>query len=535
MTKLRFIIIAIFVFSISVNAQKAGLKFIDKNDLKAYMTFFSSDELRGRETGTPSNDEAALYIKTNIMRLGLKPIPGTGDYYQKIPLVSTVTMNKESYLKISDNNGNTILTADSVVPLMTPSNTMDVSGKVVFAGYGFKDRNSEYDDFGDVDIKDKIVLMMTRNPETVKTDKGNGVFDGEDESSKLGAVFHKGAKAILYVYDPKNKFPDAFASGLAEMTSPDRMSIKNQEVDAAPLQILFITQHTADILLKSTGNSLKQMQEKIDIEGKPFSTEIQGITTSVKTIIETKEFSASNVIGIIEGSDPVLKNECVIYTAHFDHIGVNKDGEVYNGADDNASGSMALLEVAQAFINLKKKPLRTVVFAWVNGEEKGLLGSTYYTKNPVFPIGKTLVDINLDMVGRSKLPSDTGKMFGYDLTVTQPSEILVYTGHESTDLIKMLSSAAKKAGVKVTDKGLDLEFGSSDHVNFLRKGIPAFLFISGVHSDLHTIRDDIEKIDFDKMEKISKMVYLLGYKAANQRDRIKIDKPLDPNDLNISY
>ncbi|MCX6254834.1 MAG: M28 family peptidase, partial [Bacteroidia bacterium] len=132
---------------------------------------------------------------------------------------------------------------------------------------------------------------------------------------------------------------------------------------------------------------------------------------------------------------------------------------------------------------------------------------------------------NLDMVGRSKMPSDTGKFMGFDLTVTQPGEILAYTAHESTELLKMLTSSAQSAGVKVIDMGTDLKVGSSDQASFLAKGIPSFLFISGIHSDLHTIRDDVQKIDFEKMEKVSKMVFLLGYKVANQRERIKLDNP----------
>jgi Zn-dependent M28 family amino/carboxypeptidase len=279
------------------------------------------------------------------------------------------------------------------------------------------------------------------------------------------------------------------------------------------------------MLLKTTGYNLKQMQERISVSGKPVSTELQGITATVKTGVETTDFFSSNVIGIVEGSDPVLKNECVIYTAHFDHVGANEKGEVFNGADDDASGSMALLEVAQAFMNLKKKPLRSIVFAWVNGEEKGLLGSQYYANNPVIQLEKTLVDINLDMVGRSKMPSDTGKFMGYDLTVTQPGELLAYTAHESSELLKMMTLSAQEAGVRVIDKGKHLEFGSSDHASFTAKSVPAFLFISGIHSDLHSIRDDVEKIDFDKMEKVSKMIFLLGYRVANQRERIKLDNP----------
>ncbi|HPT20346.1 MAG TPA: M20/M25/M40 family metallo-hydrolase [Bacteroidales bacterium] len=530
MKNICFIIAGLLAISISGYSQKEGLKYIDQNDLKGYMSFFSSDELQGRETGTAANETAALFIKSNIIRLGLKPVPETGDYYQRMPLVSNSIIHKESYIRVIDNNGKTILSTDSVVSIAPPEN-MEVTGNVVFAGYGYKDVNSGYDDFGGVDIKDKIVMVMTRDPKAVKAGEGNGIFDNDLESSKIKYAIINGAKAILLVYDPKYKFPDAYASRLAEMAPSETVSFKYQENESLPMKILFITRNTADMLLKTTGYDLKQLQEKIDNEGKPVSAEMQGIKASIKTSIETNEFSAPNVIGIVEGSDPVLRNEYVIYTAHYDHIGTDENGEVNNGADDNASGSMALLEIAQAYMNLKKKSLRTIVFAWVNGEEKGLLGSEYYTNNPVFPLENTLVDINLDMVGRSKLPADTGKMFGYDMTATQPREILVYTGHESTELMKMLSSSAKETGVTVTDKGLDLQFGSSDHESFMKKGIPAFFFNSGIHADLHSVRDDIEKIDFDKMERVSKMVYLLGYKAANQKKRITIDKTLDMDEL----
>ena len=187
---------------------------------------------------------------------------------------------------------------------------------------------------------------------------------------------------------------------------------------------------------------------------------------------------------------------------------------------------MALLEVAEAFTKLKKKPLRTVIFAWVNGEEKGLLGSQYYANNPVIPMEKTLVDLNLDMVGRSKLPSDTGKFAGYDLDVTQTGELMIYTAHESTELMNLLNSAAQESGIRIIDKGKEMGFGGSDHESFWAKDVPAIFFHSGIHADLHNPGDDVEKIDFDKMEKVSKMVFLLGYRVANQKTRIVVDNPL---------
>ena len=527
MNKRWFLILALLVVSITGKAQKLGLISIDKNDLKAYMTFFASDELEGRETGTHANNAAALYIKTNLMRIGLKPIPETGEYFQMIPLVSKYINPDENLMKINNINGDPVYSTDSIVYLTEPSKTVDFTGTLVFAGYGYENKETGYNDFEGIELKDKIVLIMTGNPQVTKMGETDMMFNPNIEEQKLNSIFSRGAKAVLFVYNPKNKLSDVYRSGLAEMV-PGRagakmVTIKNNGKPSPDIHLLFITQHAANMMLKPTGYDLNQMEDKIVAENKPVSVEIEGITISFKTRLETSDFSSPNVIGMIEGSDPVLKNEYIIYTAHFDHVGVNDMGEAFNGADDNASGSMGMLEIAQAFMNLKKKPRRSIVFVWVNGEEKGLLGSHYYTANPAFPLEKTLVDINLDMIGRSRMLSDTTKFMGFDLTITQPGELLVYTAHESTELIKMMMSSAEQSGITIIDMGTALEFGTSDHASFTAKGVPAFLFISGIHSDLHSIRDDIGKIDYDKMEKVSRMVFLLGYKVANQRERIKLD------------
>jgi len=246
-------------------------------------------------------------------------------------------------------------------------------------------------------------------------------------------------------------------------------------------------------------------------------------SVSLKAAVESHEFDGKNVIGIIEGSDPVLKNEYIVYTAHFDHVGKNNEGEVFNGADDNASGSIGLLETAKAFMSLKKKPLRSIVFLWVNGEEKGLVGSNYYVNNPLLPLEKTILDINLDMIGRSKTPADTGSFFGMELNVTNPGEVMMYTRHESSDLMKIISGSAKKTDIKVIDMGADIEAGGSDHESFWAKDVPAVMFHTGIHSDLHQKTDDENRIDYDKMEQVIKLVFQVGYQVANQRERFTID------------
>jgi len=516
--------IAIAAVSAVASGQKEGLSSIKADKIKSNMTFFASDNMAGRETGSPENELAALFIKTSLMGLGFKPSI-EGDYLQQMPMKSISTDLKDVSFKILDANGNPVYSTDSIVNLIPVTSTREFSGKVVFAGYGYSD-STGYNDLKGIDIKDKVVVMMTRTPKGSKSGEKGKPFDQRVEGAKLGQIFMRGPKIVLMVYDTRNAYKDPYSSGLAMMVSSNSVGPAGKSSRETPFTLAFITSHTADMLLRNTGSSLKQMQEKIDETGKPVSADVDGITATLRIPVATLEFNAPNVIGVIEGSDPVLKNECVVYTAHFDHIGKKANGEVYNGADDNASGSVALLAVAEAFKDLKKPPLRTIVFAWVNGEEKGLLGSQYYTEHPLISMEKTLVDFNLDMVGRTRSASDTGTFAGYPIDVTGKDEIIIYTAHESKDLAGMLNASASTAGIKIIDKGKDLEYGGSDHESFWAKGVPAIFFHSGVHPDTHQVTDDLVKIDFDKMEKVSKMVFLLGYKVANEKERFVVDNPL---------
>jgi hypothetical protein len=509
-----------------ISAQKKGLEYINKNDLKAYMTFFASDNMKGRDTGTPENEIAALFLKTSIMRLGLKPDPETGDYIQKVPLVSSEIKAGHTCLRLSNSEGRELFSTDSLLYLAPPSKTVESSGSFVFAGFGISDSVAGYDDYKGIDVKDKIIMIMTGMPHVSEKYDPNSVINIDIEQPKIIKALSMGVKTILYVYDPRSRFRDAYASGLADMgisrAGSRSMSLKPQE-SSPPLQIVFITRYAADRILSNSGNTLSMLEEKIIKENKPSSFSISDINVTMSTFIETSNLTVSNIIGIVEGSDPVLKDECIIYTAHFDHVGVNQDGEVFNGADDNASGSMALLEVAQAFENLRKKPMRSIVFAWVNGEEKGLLGSKYYTEHPVFSLDNTLIDINLDMVGRSRTPADTGKFMGFDTNISGKGEILLYTDQRGKDVLQLIGSASRKAGIKALNMGKFPLIGSSDYASFMDKGVPAMLFFSGEYPDLHTIHDDVEKIDFDKMERVSKMVFLLGYDIANMKNRFVPD------------
>lgn len=517
----------IFISPITdIAAQKDATALIDRNDMKAYMYFLASDELGGRETGKPGNDVAARYIQTNLIRIGLKPKSEENPFLQSIPFSSTMLKPAESFIKIINADGKETFSTDSIVSLFPISTSWEMTGDLVFAGYGYENKNTGYSDIKGLDIKGKVVMVMTRNPEILKsqTSPDEYLFDEKVEQTKLMTILQAGPKAVIYVYDPGNKFSDPWDSGLANMLgSSGAVAIGDKPAMSLPFKIFFVTRYGADRMISSLGSSLKQIQAKIIAENKPASAEIGGIKVQMRVTFEKKSFTGYNVIGVIEGSDPVLKNECIVYSAHFDHSGINEKGEVLNGADDDASGSVALLELAEAFMSMKKKPMRSIVFAWVNAEEKGLLGSRYYTDNPLIPMEKTILNINIDMIGRSKTAADTGKFMGANLTVTQPGEVELYSGPKSSELLKIVEASAVKTGVKVSDKGKNMAFGGSDHQSFEAKGVPFLLFHSGLHRDLHTERDDADKIDYDKMEKVTRMLYIIGNNVANQKEKFKID------------
>ncbi|HVN57725.1 MAG TPA: M20/M25/M40 family metallo-hydrolase [Bacteroidales bacterium] len=509
-----------------LNAQKEGLKYINRNDLVSYMKFLASDEMKGRETGKEENNIAAAYLATNLLRLGIKPIPGSDTYLQDIPFISRSIERNASKLTATDGSGKTIFSTDSVVALIPPTANLTVTGDLVFAGYGYEDKASGYSDLKDVDLADKIVMIMTRNPVLTGDPKTKNEyrFDESVEIKKIMMLMGKKPKAILFVYDAKNHFHDPYTSGLSDMLGGENsVSLANSQGMTLPIKILFITDYTADMLLAGTGKTLAQLQSGIDTGNKPLSQPMKNETVTFSIRVVTRNFTGHNVVGLVEGSDPVLKDECVIYSAHYDHLGVNNKGEVYNGADDNASGTTGLLEVADAFAHLKKKPSRTVIFLWVTGEEKGLLGSQYYVNHPVMPMNKTILNINLDMIGRSISPADTGTLMGFKMDITKKNEVLLYSDRKSSWLMKTVMDEAAKLGLKVDDVGPKLESGGSDHMSFASKKVPFLFFNSGIHADLHSVRDDVEKIDFEKMEKVTDLVYLIGFSVASSKEGVKAD------------
>jgi hypothetical protein len=340
------------------------------------------------------------------------------------------------------------------------------------------------------------------------------------EYAKVENAYDHGARAVLWVQDAKNKFKHvADLKELYEYAS-QQIYTKGKIKKILPIDFIILNQKTADSLLQSTETNLLDLQNKIIASKKPASFEIENCRFTIQVNRKVEYFESSNVIGFIEGSDAVLKNECIIYTAHYDHLGVDENGKIYNGADDNGSGTVALLELAEAFMNLEVKPKRSILFAWMTAEEKGGAGSDYYVEHPLFPLEKTVACINLDMIGRVSMDQFPKKRW---VDVKSADSLFVIIGKNNTELMEINNQACSflKLFPDYNDKKQRIEF--SDQYFFFRKGVPAMFYHTGFHKDMHSIDDTIDKIDFEKLKRVTQLAFIAGFNIANDPKHFKQD------------
>lgn len=503
--------------------QKKAVETITENDLRAHLEFISSDLMQGREftTKTPGLEITANYLKAQCRKIGLKP--GVDDYIQHIDMQMLKTDLENTSMKIIDAWGETTINSDQFFSLFGPAKNDTIEAGVVFAGYNWYNDKTKYNDTEGLDIKGKVVLAMTRNIEQ-STDSGGDGIELSMEMRKLNKALMGGAKALILVPDPLITNPDQLLSA-RRYSEGGQFRLKGAPAtNSIPMPLIIGTVELADKLLLSSEKTLAELQKEINESGTPKSFEIENETLKILLPKIVSDVDGKNVVAVIEGSDPVLKNECVVYTAHYDHLGMGQDGEVYNGADDNGTGTVSLLELAEAFQSMKKKPSRSIVFAWVTAEEKGLFGSDYYSQHPVFPLDKTLVDINLDMVGRSA-ETEPAPDARTEKQLAGPNGVYIVTGKQSTELMDISNKLSKERGLILNDKLSGQFLNRSDYYHFYKHGIPVMGLSTGMHDDYHKVTDEIDKIDFFKMKRVVQYAFLLGDKVANQKNRIVVDKP----------
>jgi hypothetical protein len=537
---LYYLIIIVFLSGSSTPAHsqrsKNPVNQITASDLESYVSFLASPLLKGRMNGEEGLDIAAQFIASQAKIIGLKPANGNSFFQPYSILKKSMDPDKTKVLVISSGGDTTRIKEPMYQLVPTGPADLTIEGEVVFAGYGIKSEKYKYNDFENLNTEGKILLVMERAPRS--EDGKTSQFEEPEWSSamsfqlKIGAMMSSKAKAVLFVSDPKSGFRSLNESspGFAGFIQTKTTLAGEEEEKPNPFvamlpKIIFIDRTMADELLKGSGQNLDDLQKTIDASLKPNSFLITGKKLIINEVTLSENKILNNVAGYIEGSDPVLKNEFIVFSGHYDHVG-GEGSNINPGADDDASGCAALLSMAEAFQSNNKKPLRSILFLWVSGEEIGLFGSKSYVNNPLFPLEKTVADLNMDMIGRVKEAADSTK----DTPMTGPTSVFVITDNQSKELIEIAERVDDKSildfdySLSGKDHPLQL-FARSDHYNFVEKDIPVLFFTTGIHSDYHTPGDVIEKIDFKKMELITRTMYQIGLTVANKKTRIVVDNP----------
>jgi hypothetical protein len=533
--RLALIIPMIIIPKISFSQKTIpGITRIDSGDLESYVSFLASPSMKGRGNGEPELDITVNYLASQAKLLGLKPANGSS-FLQPYTIMQKMIDQDRSEIKVYSDTKDSVLIKEPMTQLFPVGGAdFEIEGEVAFAGYGIRADKYNYNDLENITPAGNILLLMNRSP--LSADGTRYLFDDPVWSSFMGIqakltnlLFSK-AKAILIVSDPKSGFSSIEKQypGIAnELKSSKYLKGSKPVMPDMPAmpRIIFVNRSVADELLKGSGHTLDELQNSIDSDLKPHSFMISGKKVKIKEASKLEEKVLFNVAAWIEGSDPVLKKEVVTFSGHADHIG--QTGERINpGADDDASGCAAILEIAKAFQSLEKKPLRSLLFLWVTGEEIGLYGSQAYVNNPLFPLENTVADLNLDMIGRVKGIADTTE----ERRMTGKTGVFVITDDQSKDLVSIANEADKRSVIDIDyslsgRNGPQQLFSRSDQYNFAKKNIPVLFFTTGEHSDYHKPGDSAEMIDYGKLELITKMVYEIGYTVANNKVRPVVDNP----------
>jgi Peptidase family M28 len=532
---------ALLTTSLAAQQRAPGNESITEADLRADLFFLAGDAMRGRLTDTNENRVTADYIRARFERAGLKPVASGNSYFHNYNLM-TATLGEGNSLAIGPIAGGVgasreYQSGQEFYPQRFSARG-HVTGQVVFAGFGITAPKWNHDDYkGRLD--GKIVLVLDHEPgERDPKSPFEGVVTAEPAVAwrKALAAQEKGAAGILFVSDVHNH-PDAanFEQGARNFWPAAPARIPNYTLatwaDRIRIPAAQISPALAETLLAGSGKTLAELGKQSEAAGGSALVAVSGFQIELKTSVERHIVPDRNVLGLIEGSDPKLKDEWVLVTAHFDHDGVNGT-QILNGADDNGSGTVALLEIADAYAvaaQQGQRPKRSVLFCAWNSEERGLLGAWAYTEFPPAPLANIAAVLNMDMIGRNEeVQVGGGNRFnGLD----------VQTAESNANAVNMMGYARVPALAEMVDGanagiGLDIKkrydnnssnlVRRSDQWPFLQRGVPALGFMTGLHPDYHTQYDRPEKINYVKMEKIARLIHQASWNLANAAARPKM-------------
>lgn len=480
---------------------------ITADELRSHLEVLASDAYEGRETGKKGQKMAAKYINSYFNGLGLD------GRIQEFPLRTEQTMQATLTL-----DGQSYSFYDEFYFFPGFDETA-FNGDIIFAGYGVK--SESYNDYENLNVTGKIVVALPGEP---KDKAGNYRVTGSDEMSEWSGDWRlkrtlaqeMGAKALIVLNEDYDRYIGRIKYYLENPGM--RLDMERTEKEEV-LPTFFISKPILDAMLGGE-KKRKKLMKKMVKKGNALNRSLDK-SINIKINREQKNFTSENVYAVIEGTDPALKDEVVVVTAHYDHVGA-KDGEVYNGADDDGSGTVTVLEIAQAFQKAKDEgngTKRSVLVMTVSGEEKGLLGSEWFVTHPTFPLENAVANLNVDMIGRVDEQHADDENYIY----------LIGSDKLSTEL----HAISENMNSTYVNLSLDYTYNHpddpnrfyyrSDHYNFAKNNIPVIFYFSGVHEDYHQPTDTPDKIMYDKTAKIGKLIFHTAWELANRPERIKVD------------
>jgi hypothetical protein len=476
-----------------------------------HVKFLASDELQGRGNGTPELDKAAEYIAAEFKSRGVFPGGDDGGYFQKFMVTTGSRLGPGNRLTLLIGPQSVETKALSDFTPVGVGEKTGVSGGIVFAGYGITAEEYHYDDYKGLDVTDKVVLVLTDEP---GENDPNSPFNGKEmtlhshDNSKVANAKFRGARAILIAQDPANHED-------AGKDLPDSGLLA--QVEDLGIPALRVTRGVAQRLLDAEHKSLLDLQKQIDSSNAPQSFVLRDVQAQIEMDVSRVRKEVRNVLGILPGTEDALADESVVIGAHYDHLGrggrssmsAQLIGQIHHGADDNASGTAGLIEVAGALAQDLAARKRCYLFIAFAGEEIGLRGSDYWVNHPTRPLAKVIAMLNMDMIGRSRENAVTVGGVG--------------TSPMLPDLVK---TAAAESGLalKTSQSG----YGSSDHASFYIKNMPVLFFFSGLHADYHRPSDEWQRINAEGATRIVRMVYTIAQRLDSIDPRpqfTKVDEP----------
>jgi Peptidase family M28 len=515
---------------------------IRKDALRADLFFLASDAMRGRLTEQPENRIAALYIESRFARAGLKPMGPDDSFFQSFVL-SRSKLGAANALEIRRPGSSTL--KGRVLEDFYPqsfSASAAAEGEVVFVGFGIHAPKLAHDDYQGGAVRGKIALVLDHEPgEKDPASPFDGVVTSEYSRDLRKALYaqNAGAVGILYVSDVVNHAGEVNFTDESSQAWPDpprRLPRYNlaRWVESVRIPAAAISPALADALLDGSGHSLAELSASVEAAGEIGPVAIPSLRVAMTSDVVHEGVTDRNVVAAILGSDPGRRSEWVIVSAHYDHDGAD-GARVFNGADDDCSGTVALLAIADAYAAAARKggrPKRSVLFAAWNSEERGLLGAWAYAESPLVPLRNTVAVLNMDMIGRNEeVPVGGGRRFrGLEVQTAE-------SNRNAVNILGQSYSADLKSGVEEANRFVELELRMrydnnesnllrrSDQWPFLQKAVPSLFFHTGLHPDYHTEFDVPDRINYDKLERIARLVHQMSWDLAQSDARPRFDKP----------